>query len=1288
MLPRLRRFFGFELQLTQQDRLRRHPRPQARLLVEPLEDRWVPALTYHGGPLIANVQIEALYYSPWNTDSTLQTQKTTLDSFFTFIAKSTYIDLLAQYSTGGTTIGRGSFSGDDSNFPTASTTPINVNGIDYGAIDDTQIQSDLSTEINAGNNKLTAPNANTLYFVFTSPGVVVTSATLGNSVQTFSGYHSSYTDSKSGKDVFYAVLPYPDNNPNPVSFVLNSMQQLEETASHELAEAITDPKVSGGPFGWFDDASSGEVGDLCSFTYATFNGFVVQNLFSNATNTSMNAAGTNFFIRSFENPTEGEFTGVVATFVDTSGLGVLSTAFISWGDGTEDAIPSPVVVRVNSNTFNLIASHTYSFDDGTTLNPEVILTLTDGSQAGDVGEVDVVDSNGVDHFYTDKGLVTLTDPAVIAAPVKITATVGTAFSGAVATFTDPPGSEPNDGSNYIASINWGDNTAATAGTITFSDGAFTVSGNHTYAASGSFTVTCTINHNGVLTTVGSQVTFVATPPPAITPPADQDNAEGLLNSFTLGSFTDPNNGPWTVTVAWGDGTRMTLSPTKAGSLGSQAHTYAEEGSYTVTITITDTGDDRSASATFQAIISDPAVLATNVNLTAVEGTAFSNQAVATFTDPGGAEADDSSHYFATIDWGDGTATVGTITLNNGTFTISGDHTYIEEGSYRISVTIAHEDAPPATVTGSATVSDPAVRAEGLNIIPEEGQPTSVLGGTIWAEAQFTDPGGPEIPGNGADYSATINWGDGTTSTGNIVEEAATGMFSVVGNHTYSEEGSYQTTIMIAHDKAATVTVTGSATVLDPAVLGTSVNISATPGTPFSGSVATFTDPGGAEANDGTHYTASIDWGDKTMPTTGIITVSGSTFTVSGNHIYGAPGTYTIVCTINHEVIITTVKGQATVAATPAPTVTAPVGQNAAEGASSSFSLGSFTDPNNGPWSGTVAWGDGTTNTTLTPVATGSLASQAHTYAEEGTYTVTVTVSDTGDGQSGSATFQTTVSDPAVSGTPVNASATAATPFSGAVATFIDPGGAEANDGTHYTASIDWGDKTMPTTGTITVSGNTLTVSGNHTYGASGSYTAVCTIDHEGVNTAVNSQATVAATPAPTVTAPAGQNAAEGASSSFSLGSFTDPNNGPWSGTVAWGDGTTNTTLTPTTTGSLGSQAHTYAEEGTYTVTVTVSDAGDRQSGSGTFQIVVSDPAVLGTAVNVSAMAGTPFGGAVASFTDPAGAESNDGTHYIASIDWGDKTPATTGTITFNSGTFTVGGNHSYASPDSHSPLWP
>src|SRR5262249_51806830 len=152
----------------------------------------------------------------------------------------------------------------------------------------------------------------------------------------------------------------------------------------------------------------------------------------------------------------------------------------------------------------------------------------------------------------------------------------------------------------------------------------------------------------------------------------------------------------------------------------------------------------------------------------------------------------------------------------------------------------------------------------------------------------------------------------------------------------------------------------------------------------------------------------------------------------------------------------------------------------------------------------------------------------------------------------------------------------------------------------------------------------------------------------------------------------------------------DPDGGPWSVDVNWGDSTAHTVFPQSSPGTITPQSHTYGEEGTYTVTVKVTD-GLNLSGSATFQVAVSDPAVLATGVGVSAKEPFASPATVATYPDPGGAEPNpsdptDGipSHYTATIDWGDLTPPSAGTITF-SGTpgsktdpFTVTGTHTFA----------
>src|SRR5262249_2953335 len=70
----------------------------------------------------------------------------------------------------------------------------------------------------------------------------------------------------------------------------------------------------------------------------------------------------------------------------------------------------------------------------------------------------------------------------------------------------------------------------------------------------------------------------------------------------------------------------------------------------------------------------PSITMTSQQLSFVEGTS-ATAVVATYTDT---DANPPDAYAATIDWGDGTTTSGTISFDAGVFSISGDHAYADE----------------------------------------------------------------------------------------------------------------------------------------------------------------------------------------------------------------------------------------------------------------------------------------------------------------------------------------------------------------------------------------------------------------------------------------------------------------------------------------------------------------------------------------------------------------------------------------------------------------------------------
>lgn len=208
------------------------------------------------------------------------------------------------------------------------------------------------------------------------------------------------------------------------------------------------------------------------------------------------------------------------------------------------------------------------------------------------------------------------------------------------------------------------------------------------------------------------------------------------------------------------------------------------------------------------VIDSPVNAAGGFALQPIEGQDSGPQTVATFTDPGGPEG--LSDYSAAIAWGDGSASPGVISVDaTGHFTVKGNHAYAEESAadhpgsapYNIAITIRHENTTPQTVADAATVSDPHV------VVAAAPNPTPIAGvntGPV-VLATFTDPGGAETLG---DYSADVNWGDGspTAVNGGTIAFAG-GVFTVTAAHTYAAPGNNVITVTIHHETSAAQSVT-------------------------------------------------------------------------------------------------------------------------------------------------------------------------------------------------------------------------------------------------------------------------------------------------------------------------------------------------------------------------------------------------------------------------------------------------------------------------------------------------
>ena len=201
-------------------------------------------------------------------------------------------------------------------------------------------------------------------------------------------------------------------------------------------------------------------------------------------------------------------------------------------------------------------------------------------------------------------LLSTSGTALPAAPTPtLSAVEGAPFAGNVASVT---GIDCTPGCS--AQIDWGDLTAASAGTVTGAGGGQDISGTHTYAEEGAFATSVTIvcprctaqTVAGRATVVDATLAVHAT---AFTGAAAQPI------STTLASFSDADPGgagsDHTAAVDWGDGTPAgvaTVVPNPGGGFLVQGvHTFALAGSFAVTTRVTDAGG-ASAAATATAIV--------------------------------------------------------------------------------------------------------------------------------------------------------------------------------------------------------------------------------------------------------------------------------------------------------------------------------------------------------------------------------------------------------------------------------------------------------------------------------------------------------------------------------------------------------------------------------------------------------------------------------------------------------------------------------------------------------------
>lgn len=211
---------------------------------------------------------------------------------------------------------------------------------------------------------------------------------------------------------------------------------------------------------------------------------------------------------------------------------------------------------------------------------------------------------------------------------------------------------------------------------------------------------------------------------------DPENAsEGAAVSLNA-TFVDTDSGDvHSAAINWGDGTveNVAVGATATGGTVAGSHVYADNGTYTVVLTVT---DFQGESATFSrdVLVANVAPTMSDIALT-FDGKLSSDGTVeqyavlsGTFTDPGFtyAPANTAETFVVTVDWGDGSVEDYTPSVTQGSAGVltfgeySLRHNYIQGGIYNAVVTVTDDDGGSSSKEtrfgyGEITIAQPVNR---------------------------------------------------------------------------------------------------------------------------------------------------------------------------------------------------------------------------------------------------------------------------------------------------------------------------------------------------------------------------------------------------------------------------------------------------------------------------------------------------------------------------------------------------------------------------------------------------
>ncbi|WP_165229491.1 PKD domain-containing protein [Aquisphaera insulae] len=666
-----------------------------------------------------------------------------------------------------------------------------------------------------------------------------------------------------------------------------------------------------------------------------------------------------------------------------------------------------------------------------------------------------------------------------------------------------------------------------------------------------------------------------------------------------------------------------IEPATATSLSgplAPSHVYADQGTYTATLTVTDALGRSGISSTVVTVANVAPTATLNAPSTGTAGTPVTFKATATDPSP----ADTAAGFTYAWNFGDGTTGTGATPT----------HAYASAGNYTVSVTAKDKDGGVSTaVTKVVTITSALVISAGTPLAGNEGSSMTLVG---------------SVAGGTGPYTYTWNYGDGTSFSGKTVSgNAATyigtdtatqgnwkGVYGLAGYNVLGDASSYPSYAAVTPSgqwsytwassttdvRALQKTAAGSTTRVAACWYGSSftVDVNLTDGQAHrlslylmdydttkrseridvvdastgvvldSRTVSGFSGGQYVSWNLGGHVQFKVTCLAGANAVIGGLFIEPATATsLSGplapSHVYADQGTYTATLTVTDALGRSGISSTVVTVANVTPTATLNAPSTGTAGTPVSFKA-TATDPSPADTAAgfTYAWnfGDGTTGTGATPT---------HAYASAGNYTVSVTAKDKDGGVSTAATSTLTITSS--SSLTVSAGGALTTTENTSV-TFA---GAVTGGSAPYTAMYwNFGDGATAT-GTLTPT---------HTYADNGIYNVVLAVTDSAGSTATSTMVVNVANVAPTASISGPTNGNVGSPVAF-VGSAKDPNTADllagFAYNWAFGDGTTGTGQTP---------SHSYSSPGTYTVGLTVTDKDGGTSVLSTATIVIVAATVI------------------------------------------------------------------------------